>query len=99
MDRPCTLTTWRVTPGKQDAFLEAIEELEAVLLQLPGPPGGLDVLQSVDDSAVFHTIGWFHSQGDLDAMREHENARRLLEELVSLSSEFRPTSHIVVRTR
>ena len=99
MDRPCTLTTWRVTPANKDAFLETIDQLEAVLLQLAEPPGGLDVVQSVDDPAVFHTIGWFHSQADLNAMREHGDGRRLLEELVRLSSDFRPTSHVVVRTR
>ena len=98
MDRPCTLTTWRVTPGNQDAFLGAVDQLEAVLLQLDEPPGGLAVLQSTGDPTVFHTIGWFQSQADLDVMREHEDARRLLEELVRLSSECLPTSHILVRT-
>lgn len=99
MDCPCTLTTWRVTPSNQHAFSEAIDRLEAVLLQLADPPGSLTLLQSIDDPAVFHTIGWFRSQADLDAMREHQDARRLLGELVRLSSEFHPTSHIVVRTR
>ena len=54
------------------------------------PPKGLTLLQSVDDPTVFHTMGWFHIQEDLDAMREHTHASQLLEDLVKLSSEFRP---------
>ena len=98
MDRPCTLTMWKVQPDQQQAFQDTISRLESVLLRLPEPPGALTLLQSVDDPTVFHTIGWFHNQEDLDAMREHTHARQLLEDLVKLSSEFRPTAHLVLRT-
>ena len=98
MDRPCTLTMWRVELDRQTAFQEVISQLETVLLRLPNPPEALILLRSSDDPAIFHTIGWFGSQSDLDAMREDEDARRLLDELVTLSSEFHSTAHSVVRT-
>lgn len=96
MDRPCTLTMWRVELDRQQVFQATLSQLETVLLRLPEPPGALILLQSKDDPAIFHTIGWFHNQSDLDAMREHGDARRLLDELVMLSSEFHPTAHSVV---
>jgi hypothetical protein len=46
--------------------------------------------------AVFETIGWFHNQQDLEAMRHNDEARLLLERLVVLCSEVRPTAHRVV---
>jgi antibiotic biosynthesis monooxygenase (ABM) superfamily enzyme len=97
MDRPCTLTRWRVELDHQAAFHDTLDQLEAVLLRLPGPPRTLIVLQSRDDPAIFHTIGWFDSQSDLEAMREEADARRLLEELVSLSAEFQASAHTVMR--
>ena len=98
MSRPCTLTMWKVQPDQQQAFQDTIGQLESVLLRLPEPPGALTLLQSVDDPTVFHTIGWFHQQAHLDAMREHNDARQLLDDLVRLSSEFHPTAHLVLRT-
>ena len=58
MDRPCTLTMWKVQPDQQQAFQDTISRLESVLLRLPEPPGALTLLQSVDDPTVFHTIGY-----------------------------------------
>ena len=96
MDRPCTNTVWRVRPGSDAGFLETAHELAGVLFGLPNPPGGLTLVQSIEGQAVFATIGWFHRQEDLDAMRENDEARWLLERLVSLCSEFRPTAHRVL---
>jgi hypothetical protein len=56
----------------------------------------LTLVQSADDEAVFETIGWFHSQQGLEAMRHNDGARVLLERLVALCAEFRPTAHRVV---
>jgi antibiotic biosynthesis monooxygenase (ABM) superfamily enzyme len=96
--RPCTLTEWRVRPGCETDFVATAEELAAVLLALPGRPGELTLVQSTGDAAIFHTLGWFHSQDDLEAMRENADARGLLDRLVTLSSDFRPTAHHVVHT-
>jgi antibiotic biosynthesis monooxygenase (ABM) superfamily enzyme len=98
MDRPCTMTLWRVRPGSVAEFLDTARELAEVLLRLPGRPGELTLVQSTDDAAVFHSIGWFDSQGDLEAMRQNADARRLLDHLVTLSSECRPTAHRVTYT-
>jgi hypothetical protein len=84
MERPCTMTWWRVRPGNVAEFLDTANLLADVLLRLPNPPGGLTLLQCADDEAVFETIGWFHSQQDLEAMRQNEDARALLERLVTL---------------
>ena len=96
MDRPCTLTSWRVLPGQVDAFLDTARQLAEVLRQLPGAPGNLTLIQSVEDPAVFHSIGWFHSEGELEAMRRDTAARQLLEHLVTLSAECRPSAHRVI---
>ena len=98
MDRPCTLILWRIHPGSEAEFLDTMRELVEVLLRLPGRPGGLTLVQSTDDAAVFHSISWFHSQDDLEAMRQNADARRLLDQLVTLSSECRPTAHRVTFT-
>lgn len=98
MDRPCTMTMWRVRPGSEADFLQTVRTLADVLQGLPGRPGELTLVRSTDDDAVFHSVGWFHSQDDLEAMREHADARRLLDRLVALCSEFRPTAHHVVYT-
>jgi antibiotic biosynthesis monooxygenase (ABM) superfamily enzyme len=98
MDRPCTITLWRVRPGSEADFQETARALADVLLRLPGRPGELTLVQSMEDQAVFHSIGWFHSQEDLDAMRKNADARRLLDQLVTLCLEFRPTAHRVVHT-
>jgi antibiotic biosynthesis monooxygenase (ABM) superfamily enzyme len=90
------MTWWRVRPGNEAEFLATARRLADVLLALPNPPGGLTLVQSTDDEAVFETIGWFHSQQDLQAMRDNDDARALLERLVGLCSEFRPTAHRVV---
>lgn len=95
MDRPCTLTMWRVLPVQEVAFLETIDRLTGVLQNLPQRPGGLTLLQSIDDPAVFHTVGWFHRDEDLEAMRRNATARQLLDRLVGLCSEFRPSAHSV----
>jgi len=97
MDRPCTLTMWRVEPDQQPAFRESLDQLESVLLELRAPPQALILLRSRDDPAILHTIGWFDNETDLEAMRRHRDARRLLEELVTLSSEFHPSAHTIVR--
>lgn len=98
MDRPCTMTLWRVHPGREDEFLDTVRELAEVLLRLPGRPGELTLVQSTDDPAVFHSIGWFHSQEDLEAMRQNDEARRLLDQLVAQSAECRPSAHRVTYT-
>jgi antibiotic biosynthesis monooxygenase (ABM) superfamily enzyme len=90
------MTWWRVQPGNEAEFLDTAHRLADVLLRLPNPPGGLTLVQSADDEAVFETIGWFHSQQDLEAMRQNDDARALLERLVALCSEVRPTAHRVV---
>jgi hypothetical protein len=98
MDRPCTMTLWRVRPDGEADFLDKVRELAEVLLRLPGRPGELTLVQSTDDPAVFHSVGWFQSQADLEAMRQDADARRLLEDLVALSVECRPTAHQVTYT-
>jgi antibiotic biosynthesis monooxygenase (ABM) superfamily enzyme len=95
-DRPCTMTLWRVRPGNEAEFRDTTRELAEVLLRLPGRPGELTLVQSTDDAAVFHSIGWFHSQDDLTAMRQNDDVRRLLDRLVTLCSECRPTAHQVI---
>jgi antibiotic biosynthesis monooxygenase (ABM) superfamily enzyme len=92
------MTFWRVRPGSEADFQEAARLLADVLLRIPGRPGALTLVQSMEDPAVFRSIGWFHSQEDLDAMRQNAEARQLLDQLVTLCSEFRPTAHRVVYT-
>lgn len=96
MDRPCTLTFWRVRPGEEAEFLDTARQLADVLRQLPGAPGDLTLVQSTEDPEVFHSIGWFHSQDELEAMRQDADARRLLERLLALSAECRPSAHRVI---
>jgi hypothetical protein len=96
MDNPCTMTRWRVSPDAEAEFLHTAHELAEVLLQLPGRPGELTLVQSVDDASIFHSVGWFHSPGDLAAMREDAEARRLLDRMVTLSAECSPSAHRVV---
>jgi antibiotic biosynthesis monooxygenase (ABM) superfamily enzyme len=98
MDRPCTMTTWDVRPGSEAEFLETAMRLADVLLRLPGRPGELTLVQSIDDETVFHSIGWFDSQDALEAMRQNVDARSLLDQLVALCNEFRPTAHRVLYT-
>lgn len=45
---------------------------------------------------MFHSIGWFHSPDELEAMRQDADARGLLERLLALSAEFRPSAHRVI---
>ena len=96
MDRPCTVTFWRVHPGQEADFLDAARQLAEVLRRLPGAPGDLTLVQSIEDPAVFHSIGWFHSHDELEAMRQNVDARRLLDQLVTLSAECRPSAHRVI---
>ena len=98
MDRPCTMTLWRVRPGSEADFQATARLLADVLLRLTGRPGELTLMQSTEDPTVFHSVGWFHSQDDLDAMRQSADARQLLDRLVTLCSEFQPTAHRVVYT-
>jgi antibiotic biosynthesis monooxygenase (ABM) superfamily enzyme len=92
------MTTWRVRPGSEAEFLHTTRRLADVLQRLPRRPGELTLVQSTEDEAVFHSIGWFESQDDLEAMRQNVDARGLLDRLVTLCSEFRPTAHRVVYT-
>ena len=98
MERPCTMIIWRVRPGSESHFQETARRLVDVLLRLPGRPGGVTLVQSMEEPGVFHSIGWFQSEEDLVAMRENPDARQLLDKLVTLCSEFRPTAHRVVHT-
>ncbi|WP_214407946.1 antibiotic biosynthesis monooxygenase family protein [Pseudonocardia lacus] len=92
------MTRWRVRPDGEAEFLDAVRELAEVLMRLPGRPGELTLVRSADDPTVFHSIGWFHSQGELEAMRQDPDARRLLDHLVAICAECRPTAHHVVHT-
>jgi antibiotic biosynthesis monooxygenase (ABM) superfamily enzyme len=92
------MTTWRVRPGSEADFLETARSLADVLLRLPHRPGELTLVQSIEDESAFHSIGWFDSQDELEAMRQNVDARSLLERLVALCTEFRPTAHRVVYT-
>jgi hypothetical protein len=92
------MTMWRVRAGGEADFLETARRLADVLLHLPHRPGELTLVQSVEDESVFHSIGWFDSQHELEAMRRNADARALLDRLVALCTEFRPTAHRVLYT-
>jgi len=77
-----TLGMWRVKPGQQADFIAAWQALGDIFRQLPQPPAGKGTLvQSVSDPSLFYSFGSWLSLADIEAMRQHDQARAGLETL------------------
>jgi heme-degrading monooxygenase HmoA len=96
--RPYTLGSWRVQPGREAEFVQAWLELAEVFKRLAAPPGEGMLLQSVDDTQVFYSVGDWPSLDAIHAMRADPDARAGLARLAGLCSQGRPGIFRVVAT-
>jgi hypothetical protein len=95
--RPCTVISWKVNPDSLALFLETMDELLETMGSLPAQPGGLILSRAVDDPLLFHSLSWWETQADLEAMRAAAHVRDKLEALVALCTEVAPSAYELVR--
>jgi hypothetical protein len=96
MTRPYTLATYRVMPGREEAFIAAWADLAAVFAALPSPPYWGTLIRSASDPSLFHSFGPWERAEDVRAMRAHPQAGAAFAALGALCREMNPGDYEVV---
>lgn len=92
-----THAMWKVKAGRVDEFIEAWNDLAAVLGGLPAKPVSGTLLQSESDETLFYSFGPWRSREDLAAMRADARAQDRFARLRELCDEATPSTYRVIR--
>ena len=98
-DEPTIYThaEWRVSPGAEQAFVAAWDELAAHFTRLPAPPLWGTLLRSTSDPTLFYSFGPWRSSADIAAMRADPAVQTAFATLQSLCESMRPATYEMVR--
>lgn len=96
---PFTLAVFRVESGNHAAFKRAWTALCTAFLALPKPPASpMRLIQSADDRDVFQSLGAWHSDADIQAMRTDPQIVPLMQAMMSLCLEGKPGAFELLET-
>lgn len=97
-EQPYTLARWYVSPGQEDAFVAAWNELATFFLSLKEPPRWGTLLRSVEDPRLFYSFGPWPSMETIAAMRAHPDTPAAIGKLTALCEEAHPGTYLVTAT-
>jgi len=96
MSQHYTLATYRVVPGKEDAFVRRWHELASIFISLPNPPHWGVLVRSTRDPTLFHSFGPWDKAEHIAAMRTSPEALAAFKSLQELCIEMMPGDYEVV---
>lgn len=83
--KPFTTATFRVASSNHEAFKQAWIALCTAFQRLPHPPAGaMTLVQSADDPEAFLSLGPWHTQVDIEAMRADPDIKTLMSSMMAL---------------
>lgn len=92
-----THALWHVKDGKTGEFIAAWKKFGNTLAQIPdSPPAKGTLIQSLSDSLIFYSFGPWENMEDINAMRNNENVKKALADIISLCHEAKPGSYRTV---
>lgn len=97
MSRPYTLACYRVTPGKEDAFMTAWSELADAFSNLPNPPIWGTLIRSMSDPGLFYSFGPWRDAAHVAEMRQNAEAGAAFQSVRALCEEMTPGDYEMVR--
>ena len=94
-----TLASWRVTPGREQEFVQAWKgRLADAMLKVPHGSAQGTLLQSTDDAQQFYSFGPWESLEAIKVMRSDQGAQEAIQHLRSLCDEAKTGAYVVVAT-
>lgn len=92
MHHPTSYThaEWRVTPGREEEFVQAWRALADTFSALERPPIWGTLLQSESEPTVFYSFGPWASQEDVAAMRADPSAQAAMNRVIELCESAKP---------
>ena len=97
-DEIYTLGRWVVKAGQEATFIESWKELGAFFLSLPEPPGPGRLVQSMDDSKLFYSVGPWPNVESIAAMRANPHTPAVIGRLAALCEEATPGMFRIIAT-
>ena len=96
--KPFTTATFRVAQGNHEAFKQTWTALCTAFQRLPHPPAGaMTLVQSADDPDVFLSLGPWHTQADIEAMRADPDINTLMSSMIALCLDATRGAFVVVK--
>lgn len=93
---PFTLATYRVTPGKEDEFIERWQELADTFSSLAKPPFWGTLIRSQTSRNLFHSFGPWETADDVAAMRSSADTGAAFQAIHEVCEELTPDDYEVV---
>jgi hypothetical protein len=94
--RAYTMSSWRVTTGREVAFREAWSDLDRAFFALRRRPLSGTLLQHRTDPTLFISLGAWTGPDDIEAMRRDPSAQDAFLRLIELCDESEMNSFIEV---
>jgi hypothetical protein len=94
--RAFTMSSWRVTSGREAAFQEAWTELDRAFGALRRRPLSGTLLQHRDDPTLFISLGSWTSLQDIEAMRRDPSAQDAFLRVIALCDDAEMSSFVEV---
>src|SRR5690348_13371485 len=92
-----THALWHVKEGKIDEFIAAWKNFGAVLGSLPGLNDAKGTLiQSLSDPLIFYSFGPWETLEQINMMRNNQEAKNALSEIMALCQNATPASYRTV---
>jgi hypothetical protein len=96
--KPFTTATFRVAQSNHEAFKLAWVALCTAFQRLPRPPAGaMTLVQSADDPEVFLSLGPWHTQADIEAMRVDPGINILMSSMMALCRDAMRGVFVVIK--
>ena len=95
--RPFTHAMWLVCAGNERLFIEKSEQLAEVFGQLDEKPLWGSLVQSTQNSRLFHSFGPWRSERDIAAMRATPEVQAQFSALIALCDEATPSTFVEVK--
>jgi quinol monooxygenase YgiN len=96
MTKAYTLATYRVIPGKEDAFIKAWRDLANTFSALTSPPYWGSLIRSQTERNVFHSFGPWKNASDVAAMRNNSEAAAAFQAIRALCQDMTPGDYELV---
>ena len=88
---------WHIKEEKTADFIAAWERFGKALSQIPNsPPVKGTLIQSLSDSLVFYSFGPWETLEDINAMRNNENVKKALSDIMEHCQEAKPGNYKTV---
>ncbi len=92
-----THALWHVKEGKTGEFIEAWTRFGHALSEVPdSPPAQGTLIQNLTDPLIFYSFGPWESLEDINMMRNNENIKQALSDIIALCQEAKPGNYKTV---